>query len=146
MTIQEMAEKLHGREYPFEPTPYEIESAIQNGYVVVFGSSDDLTEFRGAIYDEGDAPGDHLLMRDRKGTWGISEPPSLNEQFVLTRFGYDWNADQQGKQRIVIKSLWCPPGLNMSWAYELNCEHATFDVMEDGEIYCRGVVFALPKD
>jgi hypothetical protein len=30
-----------------------------------------------------------------------------------------------------------------SWSYETDIPHATFDVLEDGEVYCRGIVFAL---
>ena len=30
-----------------------------------------------------------------------------------------------------------------AWTYMTDIPHATFDVMDDGELYCRGIVFAL---
>ena len=32
---------------------------------------------------------------------------------------------------------------NVSWSYLTDIPHKTFDIMEDGEIYCRGIVFSL---
>lgn len=42
----------------------------------------------------------------------------------------------------LLKMLWCKePGY--SWTYSTNIPHAVFDIMEDGEKYCRGIVFAI---
>ena len=51
MTIYEFAEGLNGRQYRKELYPFEEQRAKALGFVVVFGYSDDNTEFRGA-YDE----------------------------------------------------------------------------------------------
>lgn len=41
-----------------------------------------------------------------------------------------------------INAHWCKePGC--CWTYETELPHATFNVMEDGETYCRGIVIAL---
>ncbi|MNJ75290.1 hypothetical protein D3C77_723610 [compost metagenome] len=41
-----------------------------------------------------------------------------------------------------IEALWSKePGY--SWTYKTNIPHALFEVVEDGEPYCRGIVFAL---
>jgi hypothetical protein len=42
-----------------------------------------------------------------------------------------------------IKALWDTEGY--SWVYETEMPHASFDIMEDGETYCRGIVVELPK-
>lgn len=52
MTAKEFAAKLTGREMDAEITKAEELEAEQNGLVVVYGFSDDLVEFRGAIDDE----------------------------------------------------------------------------------------------
>lgn len=52
MTIYEFAEKLNGRTYGCEITELEEIEAKEHGFVVVFGFSDDNTEFRGAYCDE----------------------------------------------------------------------------------------------
>lgn len=52
MTIFQFAEGLNGRGYGNEITPLEEKRAKELGFVVVYGYSDDNTEFAGAIYDE----------------------------------------------------------------------------------------------
>ena len=54
MTIKEFAEMLNGRCVRKEITAEEEKLADELRYVVVFGYSDDLAEFRGAIEDERD--------------------------------------------------------------------------------------------
>jgi hypothetical protein len=45
-------------------------------------------------------------------------------------------------KRKKLEMLWCnePP---YSWTYRTTIPHATFDVLEDGKKYCRGIVFSL---
>lgn len=139
MTIQEFAKQLQGREYPFEPRKEEVAMAKANRWVIVFGASDDLVEFRGAVYDEDGAPGVHLI-----GKSGLLQQPDDEEMETLRKFGHDWNTDISNRALIRITSHWMPNDpKGASWAYEVNADHATFDVMEDGEIYCRGMVVAL---
>ena len=38
--------------------------------------------------------------------------------------------------------LWCSEH-PFSWTYETPVPHATFDVMEDGDLFCRGLVIAV---
>ena len=52
MTIKEWAGLLDGREYVREMTRAEELQAKEDRVVIVFGASDDLCEFRGAVYDE----------------------------------------------------------------------------------------------
>ena len=52
MTKEELAARLTGREYRDEITAAEEAEARAAGLVVVFGASDDLMEFEGAIRDE----------------------------------------------------------------------------------------------
>lgn len=42
-----------------------------------------------------------------------------------------------------IKAVWCPDGRDCSWAYETDLPHAEFKIMEEGEVYCYGIVCAL---
>ena len=52
ITIKEFAERLDGREYGREMTKADEADALKNGICVVYGASDDLIEFSGAIHDE----------------------------------------------------------------------------------------------
>jgi hypothetical protein len=47
---EKLADILDGREYGEEMTHEELELSKANGLVIVFGCSDDLMEFKGAIY------------------------------------------------------------------------------------------------
>lgn len=38
-----------------------------------------------------------------------------------------------------IDAVWCKG--DFCWTYSTNIPHATFDIYEDGEKYCRGIVF-----
>jgi len=51
MTKKEFAEKLNGRQYAAYPQflPSEIQTAKENGFVIVYGASDDLMEFAGRL-------------------------------------------------------------------------------------------------
>lgn len=40
-----------------------------------------------------------------------------------------------------IKINWCKDGY--SWTYDTDIPHECFDVYEDGEKYCRGIVFSI---
>jgi hypothetical protein len=43
-----------------------------------------------------------------------------------------------------VEAVWAPAELDgTSWAYKTDIPHVTFDLMEEGAIYCRGIVFAL---
>lgn len=38
-----------------------------------------------------------------------------------------------------IDSVWCKG--DFDWTYKTNIPHATFDIYDDAEKYCRGIVF-----
>ena len=40
-----------------------------------------------------------------------------------------------------IKTLWSKG--EYAWQYETEIPHATFEILEDGDKYCRGIVFDL---
>lgn len=109
------------------------EDAKEKGIVVVYGASDDLVEFRGAIDDEADGPGEVYLV----------DGALLDE----SRFdcGCEWaeraKAEFTARSK-TIEALWCEEE-EFSWTYRTEIPHATFTVFEDGEKYCRGIVFSL---
>lgn len=104
--IYKFADKLNGREYRNEMTLTEEQQAKELGFVVLFGSSDDLAEFRGAYEDERDC---------------------FDGGRVFEKNGY------------YINAVWCEG--EYEWTYKTNIPHATFDIFEDGEKYCKGIVF-----
>ena len=41
-----------------------------------------------------------------------------------------------------IKAVWCAPG-KPAWSYETDIPHEKFNIYEDGELFCEGIVFSL---
>lgn len=142
MTKEQLAETLNGRQYRNEMSQIEEQQAKENGLVVAFGASDDLIEFRGAIYDEYGA-GDEDVILFTKGGKFISEEHIEAIDLLET----DLELDIKSKIPINrIETIWSEEtadGVECSWQYKTDIPHATFDVREDGELYCRGIVFSL---
>lgn len=135
-TPESLAAVLTGREYPFHISKQEAEQAKAAGLVVVYGASDDLMEFEGAIYDELGAWDGTTAYLTSAGLLGKNECD--NDECP-----YFKQAKKQAKKSAqVIKALWCKEG-EYSWTFKTEIPHSTFEVVEDGEPYCRGIVFRL---
>jgi hypothetical protein len=136
MTSEELAAMLTGREIGNEITQSEEKLAQDNGLLVIFGASDDLVELRGAIDDETSCwDGGEFWIHDGKLVHELDD----EERRILLKHGVDIH-----KKGIRIESQWCEePGY--SWTYKTDVPHTTFEVWEDGEHYCRGIVIDLKK-
>lgn len=134
MTKEEFAALLTGREYGSEITKDEEATAKAAGLVVVFGASDDLLELRGAIRDEFDCYDGGIAQVDHQGL--LPDRESVDEDDELK----DLFTRQPGAKR--IEALWCAEPV-YSWTYRTDIPHATFEIVGDGEPYCRGIVFEL---
>lgn len=133
----EIAAKLHGLEYPLRVPADVAAEAKAAGIVIVYGASDDLMEFDGAIYDEVDAYEGATAQIDAKGVLPSWDSASEDEDAARDYF------ERKPKCR-TIEALWSPAVPDgASWAYKTDIPHQTFDVMEDGGIYCRGIVFSV---
>lgn len=135
MTAQDLATKLDESEYPFRVTPLVRGIAVAEGLLVVYGASDDLIEFDGAWTDEAGVYDGGTILIDREG--------------ILEDFGnveHEVEACEKwlrrSKASASIEALWCKEE-GYSWTYKTDIPHATFNVVEDGEMYCRGMVIAL---
>ena len=126
MNTKTFARLLDGREYGSEITDKEDELARQLGMVIVFGASDDLLEFRGAISDElGCYGGGKVYINPSSWSTEISGlvPPSETANYKI------------------IDVKWCQSCY--SWFIEINIPHESFDVLENGEKFCRGIIFSI---
>ena len=130
MDIDTAVAALNGKEYGKEGSREFFEMMHEGGLVAVFGASDDLMEFRGAINDEVDAYNGGMVFLTSDG---LLKPECENKNCPHER--------RLREMAATIVAIWCPDA-TMSWAYKTTIPHKTFDVMEDGEVYCRGIVFA----
>jgi hypothetical protein len=137
MTKEELAALLNGRKRRNEITNQEEQQAKDAGLVVVFGCSDDLMEFRGAIYDEVGCYDGGIAYFDEKG---LLEIECDNEDCP-----YFEKIKNNAK---TIEAIWCEEGEQekenpISWTYKTDIPHSTFEIVEDNEIYCIGIVFSI---
>lgn len=133
MNSLEFAKMLNGRAYGNEISKEEAKLAASLGIVVVYGASDDLMEFEGAItdeasvYDGGEVP--------------ITKDGVLNNECDSGDDCPYYEMAAEGAK--TITAVWRAEDDGPAWTYETSLPHATFDVMEDGEVFCRGIVFYL---
>lgn len=135
LTPEAFAAIIHCREYRDEITKDEAKLAKANALVVVYGASDDLCELDGAICDEADCYEGGTINFDRHGLTSMDE----DEIETLKKFKALDGVKSQWRS---FRAVWNDQG-NPCWSYEADFPHATFDIMEDGEVYCRGMVFNL---
>ena len=128
MDIKEFANMINGKEYRYPQfTKEEIQTAKDNGFVIVYGASDDLMELDGAIYDEAGCLDGGKVYFDRNG--------------VAT--------SKDDKKPNMIEALWCDDNIKgndgsvIPWTYKTNIPHETFMIYEDEENYCKGIVFSI---
>lgn len=135
MSAKELAAKLDGTQYPVRISKELAAEAKAAGLVIVYGASDDLMEFEGAIYDEIGCYDGGTAFVDDKGL--LPDRDSIEDDDELK----DYFARQPNAKP--IEALWCQEG-EYSWTYKTDIPHETFEVLEQGEPpYCRGIVFAL---
>ena len=127
---QVLAEKLNGREIGKEITREEEAEAKAAGLVVAFGGSDDLAEFRGAIYDEA----------------GIGKI-----QFTAKGKFFDEDRIEELEGMLHDGEISALPTLNRINAtfgmaghrYTTDIPCWKFAIMEDGEQFSEGLVFSI---
>ena len=112
------------------------------GAAIIYGYSDDGVMVDGVVSDQGSAYDSNTLWLDRKGFLPINEdltlqndePATVDEcREIVKRFD----------SAVKLKAIWGDTGL--AWRYETEVEHCTFEIREDGEVWCRGIVFLLPE-
>ena len=125
MTKEDLAKYLDGCEYGMEFTSATAAMAKASRLVIVYGSSDDLTEFDGFIRDEA----------------GLGESFIVNGKVVCS---HECNCDQCGWNEYVRGGIRIVSDFGAA-GFTVTCSvpHAKFFVMEDGQKYGEGLVFQI---
>jgi hypothetical protein len=132
--MKEAAAALDGNQYREEGSRDLFAAMKAARLVAVYGASDDLMEFSGAINDELGAfdGATAYLTKD-----GLLENECDSEECPHFK--------QSKKSASTITAMWCPGDPYCSWAYSTSIPHETFRVMEDDDLYCVGIVFSLDR-
>ena len=125
-----LAGLLTGREYGKEMLKEEEMQAKAAGLIVIFGASDDLMEFRGFVDDERGAP--TVALIDAKGLLPFREDIEHDDEALKDYFS-------RAQQVRAVDALWAKED-GYSWTFRTSIPHATFEIVEGGESYCRGIV------
>lgn len=128
MNIKQFAEMLNGRAYINEITKDEIKLAEELGFVVVYGASDDLIEFEGAINDESYCYKGGEIYLDENGIF----------EDCACKCKYWAEAKEKAK---IINAIWGE--CEYAWQFETDIPHEIFEIFDDGEKYCKGIVFDI---
>lgn len=131
MDIKQAAAALNRNQYREEGSQELWDEMRHAGFVAVFGASDDLMEFRGAIDDE-------------VAAWNGGKAYVTSEGLYVAKCDNDDCPHERlaRESASLIEAKW-DDGSGYSWTYETVIPHETFDILEDDDLYCRGIVFAL---
>ena len=124
LTSEFVASQLNGREYRNEITTELNEKLRNSSMIVIYGQSDDLV---------------HINEFGETDEFGCCDGHVIH----LTSNGVYVAGDSQ--QNIAsVTAKWCPEdedgNITSSWSFETDVPHTTFNIMEDGEVYCVGLV------
>lgn len=123
---------LNGREYGIELTGVEEQQAKELGFIIIFGASDDLVEFRGAIDEEVDCDNGRTVYLNKNGIFEECEDNCIHSQ--------------KAKEKTIRLRTLFDAGNGYIWEYKFedkNIKYETFDILEDGEKYCKGIIFNI---
>ena len=124
--LKEFAKRVEESDFhnkPYRSFPYELsDEAKEKGIVIVYGASDDLMEFEGAIYDE--------FGCYEGGVCYLNNAGEIEYEDVM----FDVCKS--------IEAIWSDDEDEWCWTYKTKIPHATFEIIEDdGTKYCIGLVF-----
>lgn len=135
---KQLADLLDGRQCGQEITDQEEKAAKAAGLVVVFGYSDDNCELRGAIHEEMSCWGGGTFYFNKDGSNFTDEDGNAK----LTYFE-DKVSREENWISVIAEPTTASGQVWATFCYETSIPHNRFKVWEDGEVYCRGIVFSI---
>jgi hypothetical protein len=139
-TKETFAALITGRQYRREINKPESELAKASRLLVIFGASDDLVEFEGLFTDEAGLPNaGQSIMFDEDGII-----PDFSEFQDGDRTEGEYKKYFKRKESAkTIQPFWCKAGQDFTFYFETELPHATFEIFDGEEAYCRGIVIQL---
>jgi hypothetical protein len=137
MTNETFAQHLNGVDVSDGIPEQCIEEARKYGIVIVYGLSDDLIEFDGAIHDEAGVSDGDIIKFDAEGV--IPEWDTIEKEIEQEVRDYFKRVDNTEVSEILVKESHG----SFYWSYDTDIPHEKFHMLEDGEPYCEGIVFNI---
>jgi len=136
--LENLATMFDGRKYGEEVSDEEEAKLKDRGVVMMFGTSDDLVEIRGAINSTVDAyKGTDLFFHNGK---------LLESECEDKKCPYFKELQKQNQSKSV-KALWCEDETDddFTWSFKTDIPHATFEIFDGAEDFCRGILFYVDE-
>jgi hypothetical protein len=129
ISIHDYAEAITGRQYGDELTKAEEKELKNLGYVAIFGYSDDNTKIllRGAIYDFIDA--DNGTEFKLRSTHILPNNCGCNCEYC------GFNSVKAEEIQVILDE-----DESFTWVFRTSVTHATFNIFDQAEPYCRGII------
>lgn len=139
MNLKEWAEKLNNMEYRSDSLLENDKQLKEDGVVAVVGASDDLCELYGAIHDEYDCYNGTILYWNGKDFFTETQKDDFLG-YVDNEYPEFFEMCQKlFKDDVMYIKI--SDGRDCQFEYETNIPCEWFNVMEDGELYCKGFIF-----
>ena len=132
MENKELAGLLNGMQYGDRIDPKILKLANDYGFVIIFGYSDCLMEIRGVISDEISCYGGGEVYF----LGGVILNYPCEDEYPECPY-----VKKCQKDAVKVEAIF--DAEEYTWIYKTEIPHAAFEVMEDGEKYCRGIVFKV---
>lgn len=145
LNLKTAAQLFNNSQYPLRLEYHQIETLKKAGLALVFGESDDLIEVVGAIQDETGAYEGGEFYLGSTGWLLISEVGTL--QCDVDTIEDAKKLVKEYDRSLKIKAEWDKDGYSWIISISGNVEvpHAVFDILEDGEKFCRAIVVQVPQ-
>lgn len=138
ITKEQLAQRLTGRKYGNEITREEEAEAKASGLVVIFGYSDDNIELRGWVHDEVGCYCGSSAKKIVVTSEGVLD--SWDDHEEKNKLDAERWFDRENLPRATLDVTF---GVG-EWAWNIvpDVPHATFEIFEGTDKFCRGVVMA----
>ncbi|WP_312697019.1 hypothetical protein [Sphingobacterium mizutaii] len=139
MTKEQLAEALNGCEYGNEVSDELSKKAKDNGLIIIYGYSDDLTEIDGFGNDEIGCyrGGDFVLLNDGRAFMVKHSGDMADEHSELKETYALYLQALEAKQ--IVTAQWCEND-SRGWTYKTDIPHSTFMILHHGEKRGIGIV------
>jgi hypothetical protein len=135
MTKDTLAALVHGRRHDHGLSIALTEGAKEAGLVIVMGGGEDYIELHGALEQEWGVYGAAEILLTREGIFDTHECGEPCRYFTAALK----HAQRCGQTLRVVWNATTFP----TWHFQTTIPHATFDILEEGQVFCRGIVFHL---
>lgn len=140
-TLDDLVQLIGDLEYGDNIPETALNLAHQIGAAIIYGYSDDCILVEGMVADEAVAHGGGTFYVYSQGFLPLNSDLTLGEEVttlnecrkLVRRFG------KSVKVEVIMEQD------GYYWQYKTDWPHKTFEIKEDGEPWCKGIVFLFPK-